>query len=64
MEEFCMHEIKKEIRYEKLTPGFSIPLETSFDESRTQKNARVQFIYLCIAITVSHEESRSRKRKS
>ena len=37
MKEFCMHEIKKEMRYEKLMPGFSIPLQTSFDESRTQK---------------------------
>ena len=38
MKEFCMHEIKKEMRYKKLTPGFSNPWQTSFDESRTQKN--------------------------
>ena len=35
MKEFCMHEIKKETRYEKLTPGFPIPLQTSCDGSMT-----------------------------
>ena len=41
MKEFCMHEIKKEMRYKKLTPGFSNPWQTSFDESRTQKNDKI-----------------------
>ena len=35
MKEFCMHEIKKETRYEKLTSGFFNPLQTSCDGSMT-----------------------------